>query len=397
MKPLLVLLMLLLGAIPLAACGLTDDALATAPPAPASPASVPPSPSTASASPSFSAASAAGPSASPANASPSPAASEPIAAEPAEPEPPITINLVGDILLDSTVGSNIKKYGADYPFAKTADLLADADITFGNLETSVSTRGKAQDKQFTFRSRPETLQGLVDAGFDGVTVANNHAMDFGATALLDTIANLDNYKLGHTGAGSDEEEAFRPYVQEVRGKKVAILGISRVLPNGSWYAGKNKIGIAQGYTMEPMISYIKKTASEADYTIVYMHWNKETMDYPEDYARSYAKAFIDAGADAVVGAHSHCLQGIEWYKGKPVFYSLGNFIFTSKSEKSSQTMILKLSLDGDEVVARVTPAKIVNTQAQLKDDKYNQSIYAKLNRISFNATVDQDGMVEEKR
>ena len=312
------------------------------------------------------------------------------------PDEPITVNLVGDILLDSTVGANIKKYGADYPFKQTADLLADADVTFGNLETSVSTRGKPADKQFTFRSRPETLQGLVDAGFDGVSVANNHTLDYGVTALQDTLANLDKYKLGHTGAGDNEEEAFRPYVQEVRGKKVAIIGISRVLPEGSWYAGMNKPGIAQGYLMEPMMTYIKKAVSESDYTIVFIHWNKETKDYPEDYARTYAKAFIDAGADAVIGAHSHCLQGIEWYKGKPVFYSLGNFIFTSKSEKSSQSMILKLSFLDDRVGASVTPVQIVNTQARLKDDKYNQSIIAKLNKISFNAAIGKDGKVTEQ-
>lgn len=312
------------------------------------------------------------------------------------PKKPITVNLVGDILLDSTVGANISKYGADYPFKQTAGLLADADITFGNLETSVSTRGKPADKQFTFRSRPESLKGLVDAGFDGVTVANNHTLDYGVTALQDTLANLDKYELGHTGAGNNEEEAFQPYIQEVRGKKVAIIGISRVLPEGSWYAGKNKPGIAQGYMMEPMMSYIKKAVSESDYTIVFIHWNKETKDYPEDYARTYAKAFIDAGVNAVIGAHSHCLQGVEWYKGKPVFYSLGNFIFTSKSEKSSQTMILELSFQDDQVGAHVTPVQIVNTQARLKDDKYNQSIIAKLNKISFNATIGKDGKVSEK-
>ncbi|CAM3809103.1 CapA family protein [Cohnella lubricantis] len=312
------------------------------------------------------------------------------------PEPPITVNLVGDILLASTVGSNIAKYGADYPFEETAELLADADITFGNLETSVSTRGKPADKQFTFRSTPESLEGLVNAGFDGVSVANNHTLDYGVGALQDTLANLDEYKLGHTGAGDNEEEAFEPYVQEVRGKKVAIIGISRVLPEGSWYAGKNKPGIAQGYLMEPMMTYIKKAVSKSDYTIVFIHWNKETKDYPEDYARTYAKEFIDAGVDAVIGAHSHSLQGIEWYKGKPVFYSLGNFIFTSKSEKSSQSMILKLSFEDDQVGASVTPVQIVNTQAKLRDDKYNQAIIGKLNKISFNAVVGKDGTVREK-
>lgn len=313
-----------------------------------------------------------------------------------EPESPITLNLVGDILLDDPIDTYIRKYGIDYPFKRTADTLADADITFGNLETSVSERGKPADKQFTFRSRPETLQSLVNAGFDGVSLANNHSLDYGFQALEDTIANLRRYKLGYTGAGRNNDEAFAPFMKEVRGKKVAIIGISRVLPEGSWYSGKNKPGIAHGYSMEPMMSYIKQAVAQSDYAIVFIHWNKEREDYPEDYARQYAKAFIDAGADAVVGAHSHVLQGIEWYRGKPVFYSLGNFVFTSRTVKSSDSMILTLSLSESAVEAKVIPAKIVSTQPRLMDDKYNQAAYAKLNKISYNAKVLEDGTVAEK-
>ncbi|THF74053.1 CapA family protein [Cohnella fermenti] len=316
--------------------------------------------------------------------------------EPA-PEPPITVNLVGDILLADSIDSYIRKYGVDFPFKRTADVLADADITFGNLETSVSTRGKPANKQFTFRSRPESLEGLVNAGFDGVGLANNHSLDYGFEALDDTIANVRRYGLGLTGAGQNNDEAFAPYVQEVRGKKVAIVGISRVLPEASWYSGKNKPGIAHGYSLEPMMTYVKQAVEQADYTIVFIHWNKEREDYPEEYAREYARAFIDAGADAVIGAHSHCLQGIEWYKGKPVFYSLGNFVFTSKTEKSSDTMIVKLSLSDAGVAAAVTPAKIVSTQPRLMDDEYNRNTYAKLNKLSFNAEVQGDGTVAEKQ
>lgn len=159
---------------------------------------------------------------------------------------PITINFVGDILQDNEVDSHIKKSGMDYPFKATSSVLKSADLTFGNLETSVSTRGKPAVKQYTFRSRPETLQSLVNAGFDGVSLANNHTLDYGISALEDTMSHLRKYKLGFTGAGSNQDEAFRPFVKEVHGKKVAILGISRVLPEAGWYAGKNKPGIAQG-------------------------------------------------------------------------------------------------------------------------------------------------------
>ncbi|KIL35063.1 capsule biosynthesis protein [Cohnella kolymensis] len=322
-----------------------------------------------------------------------------IAAESPTTEPkqqPVTINFVGDILLDNEVDSYIRKNGVDYPFKGTSSVLQNADITFGNLETSVSTRGKPAVKQYTFRSRPETLQSLVNAGFDGVSLANNHTLDYGITALEDTMSHLRKYELGFTGAGSKQDEAFQPFVKEVRGNKVAILGISRVLPDANWYAGKNKPGIAQGYSMEPMMTYIKKAVKQSDYTIIYIHWSKERTDYPEAYARKYARAFIDAGVDAVIGAHSHSLHGIEWYKNKPIFYSLGNFVFTSKAEMSKSSMIVQLTLSGNTAAAKVVPARIVNTQPRLMDNNYNKQTYAKLNRISFNAAVEPDGTVIQK-
>lgn len=315
-----------------------------------------------------------------------------------EPEAPIiTINLVGDMLFGNEVDALIRKHGIDYPFKRTASALREADITFGNLETPVSSRGTpAEDKQFTFRSRPETLQSLVNAGFDGVSLANNHTLDYGTDALLDTLIHLDAYKLGRTGAGKNSGEAFKPFVKEVQGKKVAILGISRVLPDLSWYATEDRPGLAHGYSWEPMMTHIRKTVKNNDYTIVFMHWSKERTDYPEDYARTYARKFIEAGADAVVGAHSHSLHGIEWHKGKPIFYSLGNFVFTSKAVKSQTSMIVQLVFEADDVRAKVIPAKIVNTQPRLMDDKYNKTTYALLNKISYNAAVKPDGTVVRK-
>ena len=121
---------------------------------------------------------------------------------------PINLTFTGDVLLASSVGDQIQKNGVDYPFKMVSPLLKKADLTFVNLETAVTDGGKAQNKQFTFHSRPETLQGLVNAGVDGVSLANNHTMDYGATGLLDTIYYLQKNKLGITGAGKNKEQAF---------------------------------------------------------------------------------------------------------------------------------------------------------------------------------------------
>ncbi|MFD1908383.1 CapA family protein [Paenibacillus rhizoplanae] len=248
-----------------------------------------------------------------------------ISAQGAAPKEKIRLTFAGDILLDGFVGDQIAKYGVDFPFAKVAPVLQKADLAFANLETPVSVRGAAASKTFAFRSKPAALAGLSAAGIDGVTVANNHILDYGRTAMLDTLVHLDKNNIGHTGAGANIDEAFKPYVKTVKGKRIAVLGTSRVLSAPSWYAGKNSPGAASAYTAEPLLSAIKKSAKDNDYTVVYIHWNQEFKDYPEAYARKLAKQMIDSGADIILGAHSHCLMGIEYYKHKPIYYSLGNF------------------------------------------------------------------------
>lgn len=307
---------------------------------------------------------------------------------------PITVTFTGDVLLDRSVGQLIEVYGVDYPFIQVGDTLRNSDITAINLETSVSTRGTPADKQFTFRSDPMTLQGVVNSGVDVVSLANNHTLDYGVDALRDTFDHLKSYNIAYTGAGNNEEEAFSAYYKEVKGKKIAIIGISRVLPEVSWFARGDTPGIAHAYQYEPMMTYVKKAAEQSDYLMVMIHWNRERQDYPESYAREMGKAFIDAGASAVIGSHSHSLMGIEEYKGYPIFYSLGNFIFTdSASPKGSETMIVQVTLDNGKISSSLKVAKIVKGQPQFMDENYNQAIISKLNQLSYNIKIDGKGAV----
>jgi len=309
---------------------------------------------------------------------------------------PITVTVTGDILLDKSVGENIKKYGVDYPFKSVSPILKKSDLTAGNLETAVTVRGTDQPKQFTFRSKPETLKGVFNAGYDMVSLANNHTLDYGQQGLTDTIANLKKYKIGYSGAGKNEKEAYQAYQKVVNGKKIAIIGISRVLPDTSWMATTSKPGLASGYSTEPMMKYVKKAVKSSDYTIVMIHWNKESKDYPEPYAREMAKKFIDAGVDAVVGSHSHTLMGIDYYKNAPIFYSIGNFVFTSSSAKSSETMMASLTFDNNKIGIKIIPAKIVSGQPKLMKDAYNQKLIKKLNRLSPRAKISKSGRVSKR-
>ncbi|QSF46605.1 CapA family protein [Paenibacillus tianjinensis] len=311
----------------------------------------------------------------------------------------ITLTFAGDILLDGFVGEQIARYGINFPFAKVAPALQKADIAFANLETPVSVRGKAAEKTFAFRSKPEALGGLKLAGIDGVSLANNHILDYGQVAMLDTLTHLDRYKIGHTGAGSNIDQAFMPYVKTVKGKRVAILGASRVLSGPSWYAGKTSPGAASAYTAEPLLGAIRKSAKDNDYTIVYLHWNEEFKDYPEPYARTLAKQMIDSGADIILGAHSHCLMGIEYYKHKPIYYSLGNFVFnrsTRGGEKTLRSMLADFTISESGISSRIRPVKIIGGQPNFMGEAYNKETIRLMNQLSFNAKIAPDGAVSEK-
>ena len=131
---------------------------------------------------------------------------------------------------------------------------------------------------------------------------------------------------------------------------------------------------------------------------MYIHWNEEFADYPEEYARTMAKKMIDAGADIIIGSHSHTLMGIEYYKNKPIYYSLGNFVFnrsTRGGDKTLLSMMVHVEIQGSKITSRVTPVKIIQGQPNLMDKKYNKDIIAKLNKLSYNAKIDANGNVSK--
>ncbi|QRG66649.1 CapA family protein [Brevibacillus choshinensis] len=304
----------------------------------------------------------------------------------------IRIAFVGDIMLDKSVGNQIGLHGVDYPFQKTVDFLKQADLTIGNLETSVSTRGQAAKKEYTYRSKPQTLQGLVNAGFDVVNLANNHSLDYGMDALFDTMDHLKKVQLGYVGAGKNEEEAFAPDIRTINGKRVAVIGLSHVLPNRQWFAGKNKPGLAHAYSYEPMLTYVKKAVAQSDITIAVMHWNLEYKDNPEPYAREMARKLIDSGVDAVVGSHSHSVMGMELYKGVPIYYSVGNFVFTtSYNPKGREAMMVELTFGEKETTSKVIPVKIVNGQPVPMDAANRKRMIGKLNQLSYQMKFDEEG------
>lgn len=311
-----------------------------------------------------------------------------------EPGDRVTLAFVGDILPASTVGALMDKNGVDYPFAGSAATIQAADIAAGNLETPITNRGTpAENKTYVFRGKPEYLAGIKNAGFDVLTLANNHTLDQGWEGLSDTMDYLDDAKLQHMGSGADAKEAFTPVVIESHGISVAYLGVTNVVPEGSWKAGKDHPGVADTYDTRPAIAAIQSAKKLADIVVVMVHWGNERQQQPKQAQFDVGHAFIDAGADLVIGSHPHVLQGFEYYKGKWIAYSLGNFVFTSNGNTvTQQTGVLTATCGKDGTCGmKFEPMFAQNSQPSPMEPAEGALLLAELSKMSYGAKVDVKG------
>ena len=318
-----------------------------------------------------------------------------------EAEPQVVISLVGDVLLADRVGDAIAAYGADYPWQDTARLLGHADVTIANLECTVSERGEPiPEKQYTFRAATDSINGAANAGVDILTLANNHVMDYGASAFLDTLRVIKEKNLRYAGAGVNEEEAFQPVLLEINGFKIAVLAFSKVVPRTDWIAGKGRPGIASGHSSKLMLESIRSAAGKSDITVVCMHWGQETAEYPGREEINLAHRLVDAGADVVVGHHPHVIQGMEFYRNKLIAYSLGNFIFTSSSQRAREGSIMQIVFDsGGGYTARIIPTFINSGATTVLRGDDRKKVLSRVNGLSsgFGTAVQENGVISPKR
>jgi poly-gamma-glutamate capsule biosynthesis protein CapA/YwtB (metallophosphatase superfamily) len=273
----------------------------------------------------------------------------PGAADPLQEE--ITIAAVGDLMLGGRTGPFLKQFGPDYPFRNVMPVLLQADIVAGNLESPISTRGNAvENKKFTLRAAPLAAQALKSAGIRVVSLANNHAMDFGPLALQDTLAALGENNILSAGAGMDLDDARAPAIVKIKGKTLAFLSYSLTFPL-EFFASAGRPGTAPGYA-DYVKADIEKVRPSADLIVVSFHWGAELMTVAKDYQVELGHKAIEWGADLVLGHHPHVLQEIEVYQGRLIVYSLGNFVFGSESNRTNTSMILLLTFRGN-TLARV--------------------------------------------
>ena len=240
----------------------------------------------------------------------------------------VSLVFAGDTTLDDDAGALIAR-GGD-PLAPFAALFAGADLRIANLECVVATTGKAGSKNYTFRAHPRVLP-VLRRHLDGVTLANNHSGDYGREAFAEMLGLLKQAGLAQAGGGMNLAQAHTPWMVERHGLRIAILSYNEFMPR-SFEADFDAPGIAWSED-EQVVDDIRRARSvhRADVVIPIMHWGWEEP-VANARQRALAKLMIDAGADAVVGGHPHQLQDTEAYKGKPIFYSLGNFVFEGFSD-----------------------------------------------------------------
>jgi len=349
-----------------------------------------------------------------------------------------SVAMVGDIFLQQPLPDSSE-------LAEVAHVLKSADFAFGNLETPVSTGGEPIEKWINMRMHPDLLDDVMAMGFQVLTLANNHMMDFGEFGFVDTLTHFYQRNLTYVGAGLDIDLAWEAKILRKGDLDVAFLGAASTLGPLS-AAGPNRPGVApihvsESYAIDPPASMeqpgsapyvhtrawqedidraiiaIERVLYDVDLIVVAMHWGVPPFWRPRfqdglaDYQIEVGHALIDAGADVIVGHHPHSLQEVEVYKGKPIFYSLGNFVFhhnqgpvvetpvsrnapygltmARRDRNWSESLIVVAELDDEaEIAYCLVPVLLddLGNPALLKGEEAT-SLIERLDAMSPNATI----------
>jgi poly-gamma-glutamate capsule biosynthesis protein CapA/YwtB (metallophosphatase superfamily) len=283
-------------------------------------------------------------------------------------DPNVTLMFGGDVTLADhfaeVMGKDYAKAFAAMPEYKQADL------AMVNLENPL-TRATIPmpDKQFNFKADPEAVQVLKDGGVSIVNVANNHTMDYEADGLKETLSTLDSAGIQYVGAGKDLTEARRPKIIDVKGQRIAFLSYW----GDEYGAEANKPGI-NSIKEERIAEDIHAIRDQVDWVVVNFHWGQELAEAPADWQVKLGRFTVDQGADMVVGHHPHVLQGTEVYKGRPIAYSLGNFIFGGNPNTDYDTAVMKVSLKDKQMKVEMLPVKVQAYQPKVAEGEQGKQI-----------------------
>lgn len=336
----------------------------------------------------------------------------------------IVVRLAGDINLADN--SSVMEYaktqenGVRDCFGKNLKaLLADADLMMLNHEYACSNEGTAMPgKAYTFLAREKNDRELKKLGVDIVSLANNHVYDYGEQAFLNTGKKLKKLGIAYVGGGKNIKEAKAPVYYSMNGVKIAIVAATRAEKNVMTpEAGKASSGVMYTYDSAEFLKTIRRAKKNSDYVIAYVHWGTEYSTVLETEQKVQAHEYIDAGADLVAGSHTHCLQGMEYYKGKPIIYSLGNFWF---NDKTLDTGLLEVTINtknrkeapvdkkgrkafyegvkNKAVTVKFYPCMQTGCRTTLTpDEAQNQRILQEVTDLSINAGLTKKGILKKNK
>jgi poly-gamma-glutamate capsule biosynthesis protein CapA/YwtB (metallophosphatase superfamily) len=287
---------------------------------------------------------------------------QPSAGPPAPPRKKIVIHGAGDVSLDPGYISTYAANGYGYAWSGLGGLFRRDDLTVVNVECPVTDEGSQLSKEFSFHGTPAALPAMRDAGIEVGSLANNHAYDRGPEGVVDSRRNLEDAGIAAVGAGKDQAQALQPAMFRTGGWTIAVLGFDEVLDPLDEVAGPHKPGTAAGHDFSLMVRAVKDAAARADLVVVMIHWGVELDTQPRAYQVSEGHRLIDAGADMIFGAHSHRLQPMSVYQGRPIFWSLGNFVWPNFSSAGSTTAVAQVTVTPKgEVVGKLLPAYITSS------------------------------------
>jgi poly-gamma-glutamate capsule biosynthesis protein CapA/YwtB (metallophosphatase superfamily) len=297
-----------------------------------------------------------------------------------------SIVLVGDTMPWDRAAPYLEQYGARYPFGATLPLLQSAGLTILNLEGPVAQEAPKADREFSYRIPPWTLVGMVEAGVDAVSLANNHSLDCGPAGLAETLTRLAAAQLGVFGAGLDPARATSPRVLALGKLRVALIGF--VAPETMHFdsnaaasdpddvaaarelerslgAREGRAGVAV-LTRERLVRAVESARTTSDLVVLFVHWGIRYVQAPSAYQREFARAAIDAGVDLVVGHHAHTWQPIEVYRNRAIVYGLGNFAFGSGNRRAREALAVRAIVRGQRVTRlEIYPLFTLNRDARV--------------------------------
>ncbi len=316
----------------------------------------------------------------------------------------ITMLFAGDILFDDNYTPMVvlrnRGKGILGSFSDaTVEEMRGADIFVINNEFPYSDRGTPlPNKNFTFRAKPETVTFLDDIGVDMVTLANNHAFDFGEEALLDTFTILNNDEMPYAGAGENISEAVKEMVFRNGDQSIAVLSATQIerMPNPDTRgATEERSGVFRCLDDTRLVERVKEVSELYDIVVVYVHWGTESTTVLDYRQVDSAKRLADAGADLIIGDHPHILQSIDIVGGCPVIYSLGNYWFNSSAQDSC---LVKATLSEGKVTAwQFIPARQEGCFASILEGEDKERLLSHMRQISPNVSIDPEGYLSLAR